>query len=63
MIASNDASAENWAAIASLIVACKLNRTDPHRYLAERLARLVGGWRQARIDDFMLRGWATPQQR
>jgi hypothetical protein len=32
-IAGHDAGAQNWAMLASLIEACKLNKIEPHSYL------------------------------
>jgi transposase len=53
LFAGSDNGAENWAAVASLIETCKLNKVDPQRYLTELLTRLVNGWPQARIDGLM----------
>lgn len=62
LFAGSDEGAENWAAVASLIEACKLNAVEPQSYLNDLLARLVGGWPQARIDELMPWCWAAPQQ-
>jgi hypothetical protein len=53
LFAGSDEGGANWAAIASLVETCKLNRVDPQRYLAELLTRLVNGWPQKRIDELM----------
>lgn len=53
MFTGSDEGAANWAAIASLIETCKLNRVEPQRYLTEMLTRLVNGWSMTRIDEIM----------
>ena len=58
LFAGSDEGAENWAAVASLIETCKLNKVDPQRYFSELLTRLVNGWPQARIDELMPWCWA-----
>jgi hypothetical protein len=58
LFAGSDEGGANWAAVASLVETCKLNRVNPQRYLAELLTRLVNGWRQARIDELMPWCWA-----
>jgi transposase len=58
LFAGSDEGGVNWAAVASLVETCKLNRVNPQRYLAELLTRLVNGWRQARIDELMPWCWA-----
>jgi transposase len=60
LFCGSDDGGENWAAIASLIETCKLNRVEPQRYLTELLTRLVNGWPQARIDELMPWHWAEP---
>jgi hypothetical protein len=59
----SDEGAEFWAAAASLIETCKLNRINPQTYFTDLLTRLVNGWPQARIDELMPWCWkptATP---
>jgi transposase len=58
LFAGSDEGAENWAALASLIETCKLNKVDPQRYFTELLTRLVNGWPQARLDELMPWCWA-----
>jgi transposase len=58
LFAGSDEGAENWAALASLIETCKLNKVDPKRYFTELLTRLVNGWPQARLDELMPWCWA-----
>ena len=53
LFAGHDAGAENWAVIASLIEACKLNAVDPHAWLATSLTAIVGGHMQSNIADLM----------
>jgi transposase len=53
LFAGHDTGAENWACLASLIETCKLNRVDPHAYLADVLTKLVNLWPAARIDELM----------
>jgi transposase len=58
LFAGSDEGGANWAAIASLIETCKLNRVNPHTYFTDLLTRLVNGWPQNRIDDLMPWVWA-----
>ena len=37
---------------------CKLNGVNPQVYLTDLLTRLVNGWPQSRIDEFMPWHWA-----
>jgi transposase len=53
LFAGNDAGAENWAVIASLIETCKLNAVDPQAWLAETLTAIVNGHQQTRINDLL----------
>jgi hypothetical protein len=53
LFAGHDDGAENWAIVASLIETCKLNRIDPHTYLADVLSRLVNLWPNARLDELL----------
>jgi hypothetical protein len=59
LFAGSDEGGENWAAVASLVETCKLNRVDPQRYLTDLLTRLVNGWPQARIDELMPWCWTA----
>ncbi len=63
LFAGSDAGAVNWAAVASLIETCKMNRVDPHRCLADLLTRLLNGWPQARVHELMPWHWAPPKTR
>jgi transposase len=49
----HDAGAENWAMIASLIGACKLNAVDPHAWLADTLRAIVAGHPQSRVGELL----------
>lgn len=53
LFAGSDGGAEHWAAIASLIETCKLNRVEPLGYLADVLARIVNGHLNSQIDDLL----------
>ena len=53
LFAGSDEGGANWAHVASLVEACKLNGVNPQAYLCELLTRLVGGWPQAHIDELM----------
>jgi len=44
--------------IASLVETCKLNDFDPQGYLADVMARIVGGHPQSQLDELLL--WASP---
>jgi transposase len=44
---------ENWATIASLIEACKLNAVDPLGYLSATLTAIVNAHRQSCIDELL----------
>jgi transposase len=57
----SDPGAENWACLASLIETCKLNRVDPHAYLADVLTKLVNLWPTTRIEELMPWAWAGAQ--
>jgi transposase len=62
LFAGHDDGAENWAAIASLIETCKLNRVDPEAYLADVIARLVNLWPNNRLDELLPWVWADSRQ-
>lgn len=53
LFAGHDAGAENWAVIASLIEACKMNNVDPHAWLTTTLTAIVNGHKQSRIQDLL----------
>lgn len=59
LFAGHDASAENWAVIASLIETCKLNGVDPHAWLAATLRAIVHGHKQAQIQLLLPWNYAT----
>jgi len=60
LFAGSDEGGENWAAMASLVETCKLNRVNPQTYLTDLLTRLVNGWPQTRIDELMPWHWTMP---
>jgi transposase len=53
LFAGNDAGAENWAVIASLIETCKMNAVDPHAWLTRTLIAIVSGNKQSQNDDLL----------
>lgn len=55
-----DARAENWGTIASLIETCKLNAVDPQAYLTRTLAAIVNGHKQSRIEELL--PWNYPEK-
>ena len=46
-------SAQNWAVIASLIEACKLNGIEPHAYLCGVLTAIAAGPKQNDIEQLL----------
>jgi hypothetical protein len=62
LFAGHDDGAENWAIVASLIEACKLNDVEPQAYLADVLVRLVNLWPNNRIDQLLPWTWAAARQ-
>lgn len=62
LFASGDYGGARWAAVVSLVETCELNGVDPQRYFTEVLMRLVNGWPQSKIDEFMPLCWATGDQ-
>ena len=60
LIAGSDGGAEHWAVIASLVEAAKLNGVEPHAYLADIIAKIVGGHPNSRIDELL--PWAYAAQ-
>jgi hypothetical protein len=61
LFASGDDGGARWAAIASLVEACKLNGVDPQRYFTDVLTRLVNGWPNSRIDELMPWCWVKAE--
>jgi transposase len=53
LFAGHDEGAFNWACLASLIETAKLNRLNPHAYLADVLAKLVNGWPMKKLDELL----------
>lgn len=49
----DDAGAENWATIASLVETCKLNAVDPLAYLTATLTAIVNGHKQSQIESLL----------
>jgi transposase len=43
----------DWATIASLTEACKLNAVDPFAYLTATLTAIVNGHKQSRIEELL----------
>ena len=62
LFAGHDDGAENWAIVASLIEACKLNDVEPQAYLADVLVRLVDLWPNNRLDELLPWTWAAAHQ-
>jgi transposase len=62
LFAGHDDGAENWAIVASLIEACKLNDVEPQAYLADVLVRLVNLWPNNRLDELLPWTWAAACQ-
>jgi transposase len=60
LFAGSDEGKENWAAIASFIETCKLNRVNPRTYFTDLITRLVNSWPQAQIDELMPKRWKAP---
>ncbi len=58
LFAGSDRGGQHWAVIASLVETCKLNGVDPQNYLADVIARIVGGHPQSRLNDLL--PWAYP---
>jgi len=58
LFASGDDCGARWPAMASLIETCMLNGVNPQIYLTDLLTRLVNGWHNSRVDDFMPWHWA-----
>jgi len=53
LFAGHDAGAQNWAMLASLIETCKLNKIEPHSYLAGVITAIVKGHKQKHIDQLL----------
>jgi hypothetical protein len=53
LFAGHDAGAQNWAMIASLIETCKLNKIEPHSYIAGALTAIVNGHKQKNIEQLL----------
>lgn len=53
LFAGHDTGAENWATIASLIEACKLNAVDPLGYLTATFTAILNGHKQSRVEDLL----------
>ena len=58
LFAGSERGGQTWAVIASLVETCKLNDVDPQAYLADVIARIIGGHPQSRLDELM--PWAYP---
>lgn len=53
LFAGSDEGGAAWGVVASLIETCKLNRVEPHAYLADVLAKLADAWPIRRIDELL----------
>jgi hypothetical protein len=53
LFAGSDGGGEHWAAIASLIETCKMNRVDPQAYLRDVLTKIVARHPMDRIDELL----------
>ena len=53
LFAGSDEGGAAWGVVASLIETCKLNRVEPHAYLADVLAKLADGWPMSRLDELL----------
>jgi transposase len=53
LFAGHDASAENWAVIASLIGSGKMNGIDPHARLAATHTAFVNGHKQSQLNELL----------
>ncbi len=53
LFAGHDAGVQNWAMLASLIETCKLNKVEPHSYIAGVLTAIVNGHKQKHIDQLL----------
>ncbi|MBN9457537.1 MAG: transposase domain-containing protein [Bosea sp.] len=53
LFAGSDSGADHWVAIASLIESAKLNSVEPHAYLADIIAKIVGGHPTNRVDELL----------
>ncbi|MBW3097737.1 transposase domain-containing protein [Pseudohoeflea sp. DP4N28-3] len=53
LFAGHDAGAQNWALLASLFEACKLNQFEPHGYLTGVLTASVKGHTQKDSDQLL----------
>lgn len=53
LFAGHDVGAQNWAMLASLIETCKLNKIEPHSYLAGVITAIVKGHKQKHIDQLL----------
>lgn len=60
LFAGSDGGGEHWAIVASLVETCKLCGVDPQAYLADTLAKIVGGHLNSRIDDLLPWVYAPP---
>lgn len=61
LFASGHHGGARWAAIASLVETCKMNRVDPQRYFTDLLTRPVNGWPNNHIDELMPWCWAETE--
>jgi transposase len=49
----NDAGAQNWAIIASIIETCKLNKIEPQGYLSSILTSITTGHKLVDIKELL----------
>ena len=53
LFAGSDAGGGDWAVVASLIETCKLCAVEPHAYLTDIITKIVNGYPNSQIDDFL----------
>ena len=53
LFSGHDAGAQNWAMLASIIETCKLNKVEPHAYLAGVLIAIAQGHKQKDINRLL----------
>lgn len=62
LFAGSKAGGERAAAIYSVIEAAKLNGIEPQAYIADVIAKIIGGWPASRWDELMLWNWTAGEQ-
>lgn len=59
LFAGNNAAAENWAAVASIIETCKLLEINPQTYLTDVMTKLANLWPNDRLAELTPWAWKT----